>query len=121
MKKKKIRYAVVGLGHIAQAAVLPAFKNASRNSELTALVSSDPVKLKKLGKKYGVKNLYSYDEYGVLLESGLIDAAYIATPNTEHLCFAEPALERGIHVLCEKPLAISVHECKTMIAAAQSS
>jgi glucose-fructose oxidoreductase len=51
---KKIRYAVVGLGHIAQVAVLPAFAHAAVNSELVALVSNDPVKRKKLAQKYNV-------------------------------------------------------------------
>lgn len=60
---KKIRYAVVGLGHIAQTAVLPAFKNAERNSELVALVSSDPIKLRKLSKTYKVPTVYLENEY----------------------------------------------------------
>ena len=47
---RKIRYAVVGLGHIAQVAVLPAFAHARSNSQLTALVSEDPQKLKSLGQ-----------------------------------------------------------------------
>ena len=51
MPKRQIRYAVVGLGHIAQVAVLPAFGNARRNSKLAALVSGDPVKREQLGKK----------------------------------------------------------------------
>lgn len=50
----KVRYAVVGLGHIAQVAVLPAFAHAARNSELTALVSDDPSKHQKLSKKYNI-------------------------------------------------------------------
>ena len=49
-KSQKVRYAVVGLGHIAQVAVLPAFAHAARNSALTALVSNDPEKLRKLEK-----------------------------------------------------------------------
>ena len=52
VKNKLVRYGVVGLGHIAQAAVLPAFKNAKINSELVALISEDDKKLKVLGKKY---------------------------------------------------------------------
>ena len=52
---------------------MPAFSNARRNSELAALVSDDPVKLKKLGKKYNVRNLYSYEEYDVCLSNGEID------------------------------------------------
>ena len=55
---KKLRYAVVGLGHIAQAAVLPGFKSARKNSELAAFVSGDATKLKKLGRKYKVDALY---------------------------------------------------------------
>ena len=57
MKKKKIRYAVVGQGYIAQVAVLPAFKHAE-NSELTALVSEDIGKLKALGRIPGEEPLH---------------------------------------------------------------
>lgn len=46
-REVRVRYAVVGLGHIAQAAVLPAFKNAAENSELAALVSDDAGKLRR--------------------------------------------------------------------------
>ena len=109
----KIRYAVVGLGHIAQNAVLPSFTHAE-NSELTALVSGDPVKLKKLAKRYGVKNTYSYDQYMQCLESGLIDAVYIALPNSQHREYAEAAAARGIHILCEKPLAVTSDDCFAM-------
>src|SRR5581483_11231225 len=79
--KGKIRYAVVGLGHIAQVAVLPAFKNAP-NSELFALVSGDPEKLKTLGEKYSLKHLYSYRDYGRVLSN--VDAVYLALPNHLH-------------------------------------
>src|SRR5690606_11809212 len=70
---KKVRYAVVGLGHIAQVAVLPAFANCKK-SELAALVSSDPEKLSELSEKYGVEHCYSYDEYAQCLTSGEVDA-----------------------------------------------
>src|SRR5690349_944407 len=80
---KKLRYAVVGLGHIAQVAVLPAFASA-KNSELKALVSSDPKKLAKLSETYGVERTYSYDQFDACLNSGEIDAVYIALPNSMH-------------------------------------
>jgi predicted dehydrogenase len=80
---KSARFAV-GLGYIAQAAVLPAFANANENSELTALVSSDPLKLQKLSKKYGVRQTYCYDEFDQCLNEGGIDAVYIALPNSMH-------------------------------------
>jgi glucose-fructose oxidoreductase len=58
-----IRYAVVGLGHIAQVAVLPAFAHAASNSQLTALVSGDPRKLKTLSARYRVPYTYSYAQF----------------------------------------------------------
>src|SRR4051812_10831546 len=67
---RKIRYAVVGLGHIAQVAVLPAFKHAAKNSQLAALVSSDPTKLKELSRRYRVPLTVSYEGYDELLRSG---------------------------------------------------
>jgi predicted dehydrogenase len=116
-QSKKIRYAVVGLGHLAQVAVLPAFANATDNSELTALVSSDPEKLAKLGKKYKVKNLYSYDQYDECLRSGEVDAVYIVLPNDMHCDYTVRAANAGVHVLCEKPMAITEAECREMIDA----
>ncbi len=120
MKSKKIRYAVVGLGHIAQTAVLPAFKHA-KNSELVALVSSDLTKLKKLGKKYDVDHLYSYENYDELLQSELIDAVYIALPNHLHKDYSIRASKAGVHVLCEKPMALNTIECEEMIQAAKEA
>jgi len=61
--ERKIRYAVVGLGYISQIAILPAFGHATEYSTLTALVSSDQEKLKKLSRKYRVKRTYTYEEY----------------------------------------------------------
>jgi predicted dehydrogenase len=115
---RKIRYAVVGLGHIAQIAVLPAFAHAKQNSELTALVTDDPRKAKQLGKKYCVPATYSYDAYDQCLKSGEIDAVYIALPNSMHHAYAVSALRAGVHVLCEKPLAIDETQCLAMIDAA---
>lgn len=117
-KNGKVRYAVVGLGYISQIAVLPAFQHARENSELTALVSSDPEKLKTLSRKYKIRNNYSYEEYGDCLKSGEIDAVYIALPNHMHRAYTEAAAEAGIHVLCEKPMAMNESECQVMIAAA---
>lgn len=115
--KKVVRYAVVGLGHIAQVAVLPGFAHA-RNSQLAALVSGDPRKLKQIGKKYGVPLMYSYEQYDECLRSGAIDAVYIALPNDMHREYTIRAAKAGIHVLCEKPLAVSVRDGEAMLEAA---
>src|SRR5580765_326347 len=116
--KKRIRYAVVGLGHIAQVAVLPAFKTA-RNSELFALVSGDPLKLNKLGKKYGIEHLYPYEEYSRALSN--VDAVFVAVPNHLHREYTEKAAAAGVHVLCEKPMAPTAQDCRAMIDAADQN
>ena len=112
-----VRYAVIGLGHIAQVAVLPAFEHATENSQLTALVSDDPQKLSTLQRRYGVPHVFSYEDLDECLE--LVEAVYIALPNSMHGEFAVRAAEAGVHVLCEKPMAVTVEECERMIAVAR--
>ncbi len=116
-----VRYAVVGQGYIAQAAVLPAFAHARRNSRLAALVSGDATKRRELGRMYGVDLTYSYEEYEDCVRSGEVDAVYIALPNSQHREYAVRAAKAGVHVLCEKPLAVDEQECLQMIAAARQS
>ena len=118
ISKRKVRYAVVGLGHIAQIAVIPGFRNAP-NSELFALVSGDSEKLKKLGKQYSIDHLYSYEDYGRALAN--VDAVYIALPNHLHREYAVRAAAAGVHVLCEKPMAVTAEDCEAMIAAAEQN
>mgnify|MGYP000644210725 CR=1 FL=1 len=122
-KQDTVRYAVVGLGYIAQGAILPAFRNARKNSELVAVVSGDATKRKKLSAKYGLaknglaKNgamAFSYEEYDDLLHSGEIDAVFIALPNSMHEDFTIRAAEAGVHVLCEKPMEVTEKACGNM-------
>ncbi|HYQ46493.1 MAG TPA: Gfo/Idh/MocA family oxidoreductase [Polyangiaceae bacterium] len=118
---RKVRYAVMGLGNIAQVAVLPAFANARENSELVALVSSDQHKLQSLAERYDVKITGSYDDLDRILASGAIDALYVATPNTEHRRAVERAARAHVHVLCEKPLAATVADCRSMLRTASEA
>lgn len=116
--RRKIRYALIGAGHIAQNAVLPAFPNARRNSELTTIFSDHPRKRNALGKKYGVTNLFEYEAFDEACRSDLFDALYIALPNHLHADYMCRAADAGIHVLCEKPMAVTSRECEAMIDAA---
>ena len=119
---KNIRYAVVGLGHISQVALLPAFKNA-KNSVLAALVSEDEEKRKELARRYRLSeaSTYSYEEYDRCLKSGSIDAVYIGLPNHLHCEYTIRAARAGIHVLCEKPMAVNEKECRKMMAACEAA
>ncbi|WP_013334298.1 Gfo/Idh/MocA family protein [Gloeothece verrucosa] len=118
--KRKIRYAIVGVGWFAQAATLPSFVHAE-NSEVVAFVSDDPAKKDELAQHYGVKLTYSYDEYEKCLSSGEIDAVYIALPNHLHCEYTVRAANQGIHILCEKPMALNEDECQQMIEACKNN
>jgi glucose-fructose oxidoreductase len=109
---------VVGLGHIAQVAVLPAFAHAARNSRLTALVSGDATKRRTVGQKYDIVKTYAYEDFDACLSD--VDAVYIALPNALHAEYTIRAARAGVHVICEKPMAVTVDECQAMIAACRA-
>src|SRR4029434_9085243 len=113
--EKRIRYAVVGLGHIAQVAVLPGFAHARRNSELVAVVSGDRTKRREIAKRYGLQRAFTYDEFDQCLAD--VDAIYIALPNSMHAEYTVRAAKAGVHVLCEKPMAVTSQECRRIIDA----
>jgi len=95
--------------------VLPAFAHAARNSRLAAVVSEDDTKRRAIAQKYHVDHVYSYDEYEECLKN--VDAVYIALPNSMHAEYTIRAAQAGVHVLCEKPMAVTVDECEAMVAA----
>ncbi len=114
-----VRYAVVGAGWISQAAFLPGVAY-SGNSVVSALVTGDSDKAAALAERYGIEHVHGYADYDQLLASGEIDAIYLALPNDMHRQYALPALQRGIHVLLEKPMATSEADCEAMIEAARN-
>jgi glucose-fructose oxidoreductase len=117
--RRKVGYAVVGLGHISQSALMPAFKHA-RNSELVAIVSSDAEKREKLSRRYRC-DAYGYEDLELCLDRPDVDAVYIGEPNDKHADFVARCAAQGVHVLCEKPLAVSEEECRRMIDACTAS
>lgn len=113
----KVRFAVVGAGWISQEAFLPGAGQAE-NAEVAAIVSGNEEAARRLAAFHQVPVVLGYDRYDEMLRSGLVDAVYVALPNSMHADFAIRALRRGIHALVEKPLALTVEECEAMIAAA---
>jgi len=116
----KVRYAVVGAGWISQIAFMPSVPQVE-NSEVTAIVTGNREAAEKLAEFYGITNIYSYDQYDAMLADDVVDAVYVALPNSMHADFAIRALKAGKHAMVEKPLAISVEECEAMIAAGEES
>jgi len=118
LTSSRLRIAVIGQGHFAQVAVLPAISQL-HDVELVALVSGSPNKLEELGRRYGVRHRVSYDDLETLLSGNVVDAVYIATPNDLHAQLTVTAARHGVHVLCEKPMAPTEAECMQMIRACE--
>lgn len=91
------------------------------NSELTAIVTGDVEKARKLAAFYDIPHVYSYDRYDEMLKAGVADAVYIALPNSMHADYAIRATRAGLHALVEKPLAVTLAESEAMIAAASKA
>lgn len=117
-RTSRLRLAVVGQGHFAQVAVLPAIEQLD-DVELTALVSGSRRKLEELGDQYRVRTLCDYDELDELLASRQVDAIYVAVPNDMHAEITLVAARHGVHVLCEKPMAPTEAECMQMVRACE--
>lgn len=118
---RQIRYALIGAGNIAQVAVLPAFEHASESSVLVAIVSGDEQKRDELSARYHVSHSGTYDDLEEVLRRSGAEAAYIALPNHMHREYTERCAALHVHVLVEKPMALSVDECEAMIAACQTA
>jgi predicted dehydrogenase len=116
----KVRIAVVGAGWISQEAFLPAVSQTG-NAEVTAIVSGNADKARKLAHFYGIADVYGYDQFDAMANSGKVDAVYVATPNSSHCEYALKAAKHRLHALVEKPLATSTRDAERMIAAAKAA
>lgn len=111
-----LRVAVVGCGAVAEMGHIPAAMQVEK-VQLAALVDTDGMRAETLAERFGVpKAVRSLDEV-----AGEIDATILATPPHVRPLLAEQAFNAGLHVLCEKPLANSSAECKSIISAAEQS
>jgi len=117
---KPVGYAVVGLGSISEISVLPAFRN-TRRAKLVALVSHDQKRADQLGAKFGVKNCYSYTNYDRCLSHPDVEAVFIASVNGLHAEQTLRAAAAAKHVLCEKPMATSIGDCRSMVEACKAN
>jgi xylose dehydrogenase (NAD/NADP) len=112
---ERLRVGVLGAAWIAERAMLPALQ-AARNAEPVAIASRDPARAAEMAARHGVP--VTHTSYDALLEDGDVDAVYIALVNSEHARWSIRALQAGKHVLCEKPLAMSAIEARSMAEAA---
>ncbi len=113
-----IQWAIVGCGRVAQRRVAPVFSRI-KNAALHAFCSRDSARAREFAGQFGAPAAYgSLDQ---LLTDPLVDAIYIALPNALHAPTAIRCLAAGKHVLCDKPLAMSTAEARTMAESARKS
>jgi predicted dehydrogenase len=119
---RKLGYAIVGLGQYGRDVILPQFVNC-KHSRVTALVSGDRTKALATATKYGVPEsaIYSYADFDRIRDNPDVDIVYVCLPNSMHAEYTIRAAKAGKHVMCEKPMAVSVAECEAMIRACKTA
>lgn len=119
---RKLGYAIVGLGGYGLRVIIPQFKNCT-HSRLAAVVSGDPAKAKRVAAEHGLPDsaIYSYDTFDSIRNNPDVDIVYVCLPNSMHAEYTIRAARAGKHVMCEKPMAVSVAECEAMIAACKAA
>jgi predicted dehydrogenase len=115
MAQRKVRVALVGAGHVAQVAHIPAYKK-NPDVELVAVVDDDAIKAQRIREQFGFSEWY--EDISVMLKKSDVEAVDICTPNYLHAPMAIAALRSGRHVLCEKPLARTAAEATRMVETA---
>jgi predicted dehydrogenase len=113
----RVGVAVVGVGFVGGQAHVPSFKKIE-GSELIALGATTEKRVKPLAEQYGVKYYLDYDK---LLEDPRIQAVALAVPTPMHFDLAMKAIQKGMHVLCEMPLAATVDKAKELQKAAEKN
>ncbi|MCL7746264.1 Gfo/Idh/MocA family protein [Halalkalibacter alkaliphilus] len=114
---QKLRMGIIGAGGIAQDRHIPAYQLISDRVSIEAICDVNLDTAKAAAEKFDIPKVYS-DYWDLFSE---VDAVTICTPNKFHAEITIAALEAGVHVLCEKPMAMSADECNAMIEAANES
>lgn len=113
-----IRWGIIGCGDVCEVKSGPAFYKA-RDSALVAVMRRDGARAADFARRHGVPR--SYDDADALIADPEVDAVYVATPPSSHRDYTLGAAAAGKHVLVEKPMALSVAECETMVAACRDA
>ena len=119
---KKLGFALVGLGSLSTNQIAPALQK-TKNCRLAGIVTGTPAKEKIWAEKYQIpkQNIYNYETFDRIKENPDIDVVYVVLPNGMHAEYTVRAAKAGKHVLCEKPMEVSVRKCEEMIAACKEA
>ena len=115
---KKVRVGIVGTGGIARNRHIPAFQK-NPNAEVVAVADLVSESATAVAKEFGIPSIYT--DFNEMFTKEKLDAAIICTPNLYHEPSTISALEHGLHVLCEKPMALDPNEAQSMLDASKKS
>ncbi len=120
--EKKLGVALVGLGGYSSGQLAPALQE-TKNCYLAGIVTGTPSKETEWANRYNIpqKNIYNYQNFDSIADNKNIDIVYVVLPISMHKEFTVRAAKAGKHVICEKPMALNVHECNGMIAACKQA
>ena len=118
----KLGIALVGLGNYAGGQLAPALQQ-TEHCYLAGIVTGTPSKIDTWKSRYSIadKNVYNYQTFDAIKDNKDIDIVYVVLPNALHAEYVIRAAQAGKHVICEKPMALSVAECDAMIAACKKA
>lgn len=120
--KGRLGIALVGLGKYAEGQLAPALQE-TEDCYLAGIVTGTPDKIGKWKRKYDIadRNVYNYEDFDTIKDNPNIDIIYVVLPNSMHAEYVVRAARAGKHVICEKPMAISVEDCDRMISACKEA
>jgi predicted dehydrogenase len=117
MIMSKLRIGFIGVGGIATGRHIPAFLELTNNVEIIGVSDVNVDRAKEVAAMFGIPRVFRH--YKEMFS--VVDAVVICTPNKFHADISVDALDAGLHVFCEKPMAMTVDECQRMIEASQRS
>ena len=122
MSNKKLGVALVGLGSYATGQLAPALQQ-TKHCYLAGIVTGTPSKIPLWKDKYNIPgtNIYNYNNFDTIKDNPDIDIVYVVLPNSMHAEYTIRAAQAGKHVICEKPMALTVEDCDKMIAACKKT
>jgi len=120
--ERKLGFALCGLGGFSTHALAPAFRE-TKFCRLAGIITGSPDKAARWKAQYDIADhcIYNYDTMPKLADNPDIDVVYVVTPNALHAESTIKAAKAGKHVLCEKPMEVSVEKCQQMIDACHTA
>lgn len=120
--RRPLGIALVGLGRYATGQLAPALQQ-TRLCRLAGIVTSSPDKARRWQQQYSLprQNIYSYAAFDEIAHNPAIDIIYVVLPNAMHADYVIRAAKAKKHVICEKPMAVTVQQCQAMIDACRDN